>query len=246
MSGKTLRLMCIVWPDDKPNDHIVQVKIDDDDTVAALKELIKDKYARRLHDIDSPDLVIWKCSIPADDRLQETLNTIRFQHFAIGLSPETIHVLVEIPALGECGTYISYSTTEAQMLRAENEAPPVSLPALLRERQRFSAELPTTAPSALGFPSDFCEFQEKQNQKIVWSRPRTADATIPVTLLHPIFRQFIDNCKNHQPMQEDNKLVLELMGTMSNFFPDENARAGRHVHDNLQGSSFPHRRRCCD
>ena len=242
MSGKTLRLMCIVWPDDKPNDHIVQVKIDDDDTVAALKELIKDKYARRLHDIDSPDLVIWKCSIPADDKLQETLNTIRFhttdtrvhrlppasllsKHFAIGLSPETIHVLVEIPALGECGTCISYSTTEAQMLRAENEAPPVSLPALLRERQRFSAELPTTAPSALGFPSDFCEFQEKQNQKIVWSRPRTADATIPVTLLHPIFRQFIDNCKNHQPMQEDNKLVLELMGAMSNFFPDENARA---------------------
>ncbi len=59
------------------------------------------------------------------------------------------------------------------------------------------------------------------------SRPRAADATIPVTLLHPIFRQFIDNCKNHQPIQEDNKLVLELMGAMSDFFPDENVRAAK-------------------
>jgi len=105
------------------------------------------------------------------------------------------------------------------------EAPSVLLAALLRERQRFSTELPITAPSTLGIPSEFSKFQEKQNQKIVWSRPRAADATIPVTLLHPIFRQFVDNCKNHQPIQEDNKLVLELMGAMSAFFPDENARA---------------------
>jgi len=194
--------------------------------------------------VDAPDLVLWKCSIPADDKLQEILNTVRYdgsdarldrlpaaseisEHFATGLPRKTIHILVEVPALGECGTYISYSTTEARMLLAENEAPPVSLAALLRERQRFSAELPTTAPSTLGFPSDFSKFQEKQNQKIVWSRPRAADATIPVTLLHPIFRQFIDNCKNHQPIQEDNKLVLELMGAMSDFFPDENVRAAK-------------------
>ena len=121
--------------------------------------------------------------------------------------------------------YISYSKTDARILLAENEAPPVPLADLLRERRRFSAELPTTAPSTLGCPSEFSKFQAKQNQKIVWSRPRGADATIPVTLLHPIFRQFVDNCKNHQPIQEDNKLVLELMGAMSAFFPDENARA---------------------
>lgn len=61
----------------------------------------------------------------------------------------------------------------------------------------------------------------------MWSRPRDADATIPVTLLHRIFRQFVDNCKNHQPIQEDNKLVLELMGAMSDFFPDEKVRAAK-------------------
>ncbi len=126
MSDAKLRLtLCLVWPDDKPNDHIVQVKIDDD-TVAAFKELIKDKQSRTVAHVDARDLVLWKCSIPADDNLQETLNTIRFdnadtrlrrlppasllsKHFATGLSPETIHILVEIPSLGECATCISYS-----------------------------------------------------------------------------------------------------------------------------------------
>ena len=42
-------------------------------------------------------------------------------------------------------------------------------------------------------------------------RSGTTDATIPVTLLNPIFRQFVDNCQNHRPNEEDNKLVLELM-----------------------------------
>ena len=57
MYGAKLKLMCLVWPDDKPDEHISPVKIDDDDTVADLKGMIKDKYARRLHNIDAPDLV---------------------------------------------------------------------------------------------------------------------------------------------------------------------------------------------
>lgn len=107
------------------------------------------------------------------------------------------------------------------MLLAENEGPPVSFANLLKECQRFSAELPEMAPSSLGVPSRFSNFQEKQIP-IACGRPPAADATIPVTLLHPI-HQFLDNCKNHQPIADDNKLVLELMGSMSNFFRDEDA-----------------------
>jgi hypothetical protein len=40
--------MCLVWPDDKPDEHIVPVRIDDDDTVADLKKLIKDEHARMI------------------------------------------------------------------------------------------------------------------------------------------------------------------------------------------------------
>jgi len=63
--------MCLIWPDDKPNQRVVEVKIDDNRTVARLKKLIKGKYADRLHKVDAPDLVLWKCYILADDKLQE-------------------------------------------------------------------------------------------------------------------------------------------------------------------------------
>jgi len=129
MSGVKFRLMCLVWPDDKPDEHTVQVKIDEDDTVATLKDMIKDKYARRLHNVDAPDLVLWKCSgLPDDDNLEQTLKTLWFdgsdnrlvrlasarrqisQYFRdTDLSKEPIHILVEVPALGECGTFICYS-----------------------------------------------------------------------------------------------------------------------------------------
>ena len=46
-----------------------------------------------------------------------------------------------------------------------------------------------------------------------------------MTLYHPIFRQFVDDCKTHQPIDNDNKLVRELTAAMSKFFPDEDARA---------------------
>src|ERR1700733_14909644 len=108
------------------------------------------------------------------------------------------------------------------MLLTENEAPPVLLANLLKECQQFSAKLPPMCPSSLGIPSNFSKFQEKQIP-IACGRPPAADAPIPVTLLHPIFCQFLDNCNNHQLIAEDNNLILELMGVMSNFFRDEDA-----------------------
>lgn len=72
----------------------------------------------------------------------------------------------------------------------------------------------------------------------MWSRPPAADATIPVILLHPIFRQFVDDCDNHQPIQSDNELVRELMAAMSDFFLNEDARAAQ-LRDILTRHSIP-------
>ena len=115
--------MCLVWPDDNPDEHIVEVELDSDRTVAFLKQLIRDKHAPMLDKFAACDLVLWKCSIPADDNLENVLNAIRFdgtaadllhlppisllsKHFATGLSPETVHILIEVPALSEYGTHI--------------------------------------------------------------------------------------------------------------------------------------------
>ncbi|KAF8959416.1 hypothetical protein BDZ97DRAFT_1761441 [Flammula alnicola] len=113
MSATKLSLMCLIWPDDMPNRHLATVTIEDDATVMRLKEMIKSLYPRRLHNVDVCDLVPWRCSIPVDDNLQETLDTIQFdgtdtklhplppmseisEHFATGLARTTIHILVEI------------------------------------------------------------------------------------------------------------------------------------------------------
>ena len=130
MSEK-LKLVCLVWPDNKPDQHTVQVEIDINETIMLLKKLIKNEYAHRLAHVDATDLVLWKCSIPVDDNLKETLANIRFdgtdpsvqrlqpaaskvsKYFTTDLPPETIHILVELPAPGECGVRIFLSATEA-------------------------------------------------------------------------------------------------------------------------------------
>ena len=127
MSGKKLKLMCLAWPDNKPDEHIVQVEIDDDDTVASLKDTIKYKHAHAFAHVDARDLVLWKCSgLPDDGNLEQSLRTLQFdgsdnrlvrltsarrqisQHFG-NLSKEPIHILVELPPLSECDTCIFYS-----------------------------------------------------------------------------------------------------------------------------------------
>jgi Crinkler effector protein N-terminal domain len=121
-----MKLTCLILGD---TNCIARVEIDDNDIIADLKKLIKQECAHMLHNIDAFSLNLWKCSIPADDKLQETLNSICFdicddrldhlsplslvsKHFMAGLSPETIHILVQLPQLGEYGTCISYSTTK--------------------------------------------------------------------------------------------------------------------------------------
>jgi len=128
MSAKKLRLTCLVWPDDKPDDHTVEVELDNNRTVAFLKDTIKNKHAQYFANVDSRNLVLWKCSgLPDDDNLEETLKTLQFdgsddrlvllasarqqisQYFGDqDLSKEPIHILAELPALGECGTCICY------------------------------------------------------------------------------------------------------------------------------------------
>jgi len=129
MSGVKLRLMCLVWPDDEPTEHSVEVEIDEDKTVVFLRRLIKDKHPHSLAHVDSCELILWKCSgLPdGDDDLEQTLKTLQFdgsddrlvrlyarrsisQCFGDeDLSKEPIHILVELSALGECTTHIFYS-----------------------------------------------------------------------------------------------------------------------------------------
>lgn len=49
--------------------------------------------------------------------------------------------------------------------------------------------------------------------------------TIPVTLLHPVFPRFLDDCETHEVTADDNAFALELSHTVSEFYEGENTRA---------------------
>ena len=60
--------------------------------------------------------------------------------------------------------------------------------------------------------------------KILCSRPPETSPPIPLTLLHPIFAKFVDDCEHSQPSRQINQFTLKLAESMSKFYPDENAR----------------------
>jgi hypothetical protein len=93
------------------------------------------------------------------------------------------------------------------------------------------------APSSQGAPSAFAELQRDERHTIRWNRPPSAASSIPSTLLHPIFGEFIDDCENYEPTAADNKLVWTLSAAMSGFFEDESARASK-FREILQDSRF--------
>ena len=92
-------------------------------------------------------------------------------------------------------------------------------------RRTFPCRFPTKSPSALGQPSEIKTLQTSTpHEGFYCNRPPSAAATIPITLLHPIFNEFKADCETHQPTREDNTLALELSHAMSFFFSDEEAR----------------------
>src|SRR6202022_4234063 len=52
-----------------------------------------------------------------------------------------------------------------------------------------------------------------------------AAGSIPITLLHPVFGQFQDDCDQYTPTKEDHDFVLKFWYTMSKFYPTEDDRA---------------------
>ncbi|KAG1812983.1 hypothetical protein EV424DRAFT_1473521 [Suillus variegatus] len=56
------------------------------------------------------------------------------------------------------------------------------------------------------------------------SCPRELEETIPATLLHLAFGQFIDDSQTHMTTEDDNNLVHELANVMLGFYENENKR----------------------
>jgi hypothetical protein len=95
---------------------------------------------------------------------------------------------------------------------------------LTKLRQQYTVRVPRRKPSSAGIASIFAKQQENLNKRIYFSRPFEAAATTPVTILHPIFGQFIDDCERYVPTKEDNALTWKLSEAMSKWCTSEKDR----------------------
>jgi hypothetical protein len=98
---------------------------------------------------------------------------------------------------------------------------PVTVDILVDERYEYLKN-DTEAPSIAGKPQYFSDMQK--NKEFLCIRPREASGPVPVTLLEPIFAQFVDDCQSYQPTAEDNNFVWQLSEEMCKFHDDENKR----------------------
>ncbi|KAG1883545.1 uncharacterized protein F5891DRAFT_1203239, partial [Suillus fuscotomentosus] len=78
------------------------------------------------------------------------------------------------------------------------------------------------SPSAGAKPSAFSTKQDQQ--EYLCNRPRRAADPVPITLLEPIFAEFVDDCQKYEPTVHDNDFVLQLSEKMASFYPNELAR----------------------
>ncbi|KAG1904979.1 uncharacterized protein F5891DRAFT_925229, partial [Suillus fuscotomentosus] len=61
--------------------------------------------------------------------------------------------------------------------------------------------------------------------------PRKLKETIPATLLHPAFGQFINDSQTHTTTEDDNNIVHELANVMLAFYKDEKSEWKHKVQD---------------
>jgi hypothetical protein len=81
-------------------------------------------------------------------------------------------------------------------------------------------------PSDAGQPRQFEDLQGNPREQIFCSRPREVADPIPVTLLEPIFAQFVDDCRceDYELTDDDHAFAVELSHEMCKFQPSEPVR----------------------
>jgi hypothetical protein len=121
------------------------------------------------------------------------------------------------------------NTSDERVMRRTEQGslPTVGVTEISIARHRWAQSFPKDAPSTLAEPSNYFQAQVRRlSSEPLWyfSRPPEAAALTPVTLLHPVFGTFLDECMTHVPTRSDNQLVLRLSHEMSQYYTNEERR----------------------
>jgi hypothetical protein len=72
-----------------------------------------------------------------------------------------------------------------------------------------------------GQTPEFEELQKNDATFYACGRPLGREASVPLTLLHPIFGRFVDNCGKIILMCNDYNIASQLKEKMSEFYENE-------------------------
>ncbi|TDL24163.1 hypothetical protein BD410DRAFT_896881 [Rickenella mellea] len=109
-------------------------------------------------------------------------------------------------------------------LKRKRSPSPVSR--LLQLRLDHEAHYNIPAPSAAAEPETFRKLQKRSdNQPFAFFNRPHGTSSIPVTLLHPVFGQFVDAVETYEPTSADKAFVRALAIAMSDIYTNEGDRA---------------------
>ena len=66
-------------------------------------------------------------------------------------------------------------------------------------------------------PSAFRDTQQVKNTQIPYGHPRDSEEFIPVTLLYPVFCEFVDNCQTGVMTEDDYEFAGKPENTLSDL-----------------------------
>ncbi|KAH8917023.1 hypothetical protein BT69DRAFT_1355087 [Atractiella rhizophila] len=227
MSSETLSLNCWIRGTDRR--EIFDVEISSSKTVMRLRKAIKDENPISFRDVDAKMLILYKVALRMD-ALEESMKVALNQGESLEPLSQLSEIFVDPPASNHI--HILIDAPRSLRLRVEPLSNEHSLEQLDvgAQRRAFLETNPSERPSTAGKLEAFMNRQSHPNTMIYCNRPETAAATIPPTLLHPVFGTFLDKCESHEVTLEDNALARELCSAVSDFYPNEDRRAEA-IHD---------------
>jgi hypothetical protein len=92
-----------------------------------------------------------------------------------------------------------------------------------RLRAECKAKRTRASPSTQAQPSAFRSIQ-KSAGRYGCLRPPSAEPGLPLTLLHPVFAEFVDDAKTIVPKHMDYETASNIRDTMCQFFQDKQIR----------------------
>ena len=104
------------------------------------------------------------------------------------------------------------------------KSPVISTNQLGRDREKFCSQRKAEAPSNGGEPQTFLDRQDNADRYIPCNRPFGRPIALPLSLLHPIFGEYVDDADNCVPTPDDVQFLLAFVKAMANVYERESDR----------------------